>query len=86
MGVLKTVLWILLGYYLLRVIGRLLRPWLLAYARRKTDEFFQQASPNGGGHPSQPAPEGEVTIDKKPAGRPGPAPKVGEYIEYEELD
>ncbi len=86
MGVLKTVFWILLGFYLLKLIGRLLRPWLLAYARKKTDEFFQQASPNGGGRYSQPAPEGEVTIDKKPPGRAHTAHEVGEYIEYEELD
>lgn len=86
MGVLKTVLWILLGYFFLKVIGRLLRPWLLAYARRKTGEFFQQASTHG--KQSQPgaAPEGEVIIDKKPSQRANSGKKVGEYIEYEEIE
>ncbi len=86
MGVLKTVLWILLGYFLLKAIGRLLRPWLLAFARKKTSEFFQQASTNRPNYQSHPTPEGEVIIDKKPPIRTRSGKKVGEYIEYEEIE
>jgi hypothetical protein len=86
MGVLKTVLWILLGYFLLKVIGRLLRPWLLAYARRKTGEFFQQATNNAKQNQPGAFPEGEVIVDKKPSRGSNSGKKVGEYIEYEEIE
>jgi hypothetical protein len=86
MGVLKAVLWIILGYLLLKAIGRLLRPWLLAYARKKTGEFFQQASVNRPDTRASNRPVGEVTIDKKPPQRSSSGKKVGEYIEYEEIE
>ncbi|MGB5189370.1 DUF4834 family protein [Robiginitalea sp.] len=86
MGVLKTVLWILLVYFALKIIGRLLRPWLLAYARRKTGDFFEQAAARGQQTRQAPTPEGEVSIDKTPTRRANPGKKVGEYIEYEEID
>lgn len=86
MGVLKTVLWILVGYFLLKVIARLLRPWLLAYARRKTGDFFEQAAARAQQTQQAPTGEGEVIIDKRPSRRANPGKKVGEYIEYEEIE
>ena len=86
MGVLKTILWILLGYFILKVIGRLLRPFLLAYARKKTGEFFQQAAANNPNSHSGVAREGETIIDRKPRKRKDTGTTVGEYIEYEEIE
>jgi len=86
MGVLKTVLWILLGYFLLKVIARLLRPWLLAYARRKTGDFFEQAATRAQQTRQTQTDEGDIIIDKKPSQRANPGKKVGEYIEYEEIE
>lgn len=76
MGVLKTVLWILLGYFLLKIIGRLLRPWLLAYARRKTGDLFEQAAARAQQTRQAPADEGDVIIDKKPSRRANPGKKL----------
>ncbi len=85
MGVLKTLFWIILGLYALRLLGRLLRPWLQAYARKKTEEMFRQAASRT--QTEEPAPKtGEVTIDKKPSRRETSKNKVGEYIEYEEIE
>ena len=86
MGVLRTIFWILLGYYLLKLVSRLLRPWAHAYARRKTEEMFRQASSNQGGQSHSGHPEGEVIIDKKPPIRKSSGKKVGEYIEFEEIE
>jgi hypothetical protein len=86
MGVLKTILWILLGYFLLKLIARLLRPWLLAYARRKTGDFFEQAAAKAQQPREASGTEGEVSIDKKPPRRANSGKKVGEYIEYEEIE
>ena len=85
MGVLKILFWIVLGFYALRLLGRLLRPWLQAYARKKTEEMFRQAASRT--QTEDPAPKaGEVTIDKKPSRRETSKNKVGEYIEYEEIE
>ena len=86
MGVLRTIFWILLGYYLLKLISRLLRPWLQAYARKKTEEMFRQAGAGQSGEPSFRTREGEVTIDRKPPARKSSGKKVGEYIEFEEIE
>lgn len=86
MGVLRTIFWILLGYYLLKLVSRLLRPWAHAYARKKSEELFRQAAERQGGSPHSAHREGEVTIDKKPPVRKPSGKKVGEYIEFEEIE
>jgi len=86
MGVLRTIFWILLGYYVLKLVSRLFRPWVHAYARRKTEEMFRQASERQGGQSYSGNPEGEVIIDKKPPVRKSTGKKVGEYIEFEEIE
>lgn len=66
MGFLKFLLFLLLGYYFLLLLGRLLGPWLRRYARRKTEEYFREAFQ--GRTPEAPDNHrtGEVTIDRKP--------------------
>ena len=86
MGVLRTIFWILLGYYLLKLVGRLFRPWAHAYAKRKSEELFRQAAERQGAQPHSERPEGEVIIDKKPPARKSSGKKVGEYIEFEEIE
>ena len=86
MGFLKTVFWILLGYYLLKIAGRLLRPWAQRYVRRKAEDYFQQASAPAREDQSGPDRVGEVTIDRRPPARKRSSAKVGEYIEFEDVD
>ncbi len=86
MGVLRTIFWILLGYYVLKLVSRLLRPWAHAYARKKTEEMFRQAASGPGREPDFGTREGEVTIEKKPPVRKSTGKKVGEYIEFEEIE
>ena len=86
MGVLRTLLWILLGYYALKLLARLLRPWFHAYARKKTEEMFRQAASGASSKEDPESRVGEVTIDKKPAERKASGKKVGEYIEFEEIE
>lgn len=86
MGVLRTIFWILLGYYVLKLVSRLFRPWAHAYARKKTEELFRQAAERQGAQPHARNQEGEVIIDKKPPVRKSGGKKVGEYIEFEEIE
>jgi hypothetical protein len=86
MGILKTILWILLGYYLLKLVARLARPWIRRYAQRKMEEAFRQAAPHREPATSDNTRVGEVSIDKKPPSRTPSGQKVGEYIDFEEID
>ncbi|MBC2840673.1 DUF4834 domain-containing protein [Robiginitalea sp. SC105] len=86
MGILKVLLFLLLGYYFLMILGRLLGPWLRSYASRKTEEYFREAfnqAPPAGRDVNR---TGEVTIDRKPQKEQRSGEPVGEYIEYEEID
>ncbi|TXK71217.1 DUF4834 domain-containing protein [Mesonia sp. HuA40] len=78
MGLLKTVLIILLVYFGLKIIFKWLKPFLLKYILNKVnqkmqDQFKQQADFN---RPQQTKKENLEKSEKK----------VGEYIDYEEID
>lgn len=85
-GFLRTLLIILLIYYGVKFLMRLLAPYMLNYMSKKMQERF------GGHHQSQQnfdrqqAREGEITIDKMPPRQKTSDKKVGEYIDYEEID
>ncbi|WP_203258648.1 DUF4834 family protein [Hyunsoonleella ulvae] len=82
-GLIKIIGIILLVYYGVKVLSRLLTPFLLRYVSRKAEEKF------GGQFKSQgyetPKKEGEVTIDKMPK-RKASNKNVGDYVDYEEID
>jgi len=86
-GVLKTVLIVLLVYFGLKIFFRFFGPlilkWFMKRMGRKFEKQFSQQF--GGKQPSQEK-KGKVSIDKKPKGGKGSNKKVGEYIDYEEID
>ncbi len=84
MTFLKFLAFTILGYYLLKLIFRLLSPWLMRYAARKTEEHFKKRF---GQAPGQERQEGEVSVERPQPRRSKPSgDKVGEYIEFEEID
>jgi len=87
MAFLKTILIILLVYYLLKILARWFAPKIFSYAAKKTEERFRESF---GGFTEQSQPDGgkvgDVIIDKKPSRKSSSSKKVGEYIEFEELD
>ena len=86
-GVLKTVLIILLVYFGLKIILRFFGPLLLKYFMKKMGRKFEkQFSQQFGGANPQQQKKGKVSIDKKPKNQPDSDKKVGEYIDYEEID
>tara|TARA_R110002051_G_scaffold54224_1_gene101550 strand:- start:2511 stop:2804 length:294 start_codon:yes stop_codon:yes gene_type:complete len=84
MAFLKTILIILLVYYLLKFLVKLFAPKILSYAVKKTESHFKQAFDN------EPASDneniGDVIINKKTSKKKADSEKVGEYIDFEELD
>ena len=87
MAFLRTILIILLVYYGLKILLRLFAPKILNYAVKKTESHFKQTF-EGFNH-SQTSNEekmGDVIIDRKVSKKKDDSEKVGEYIDFEELD
>ncbi len=90
MGLLKTVLIILLFYFGFKILARLFAPLLLRFVAKKAEQKF---GGQFGGFKSQAnerqqqkQKEGETVIDKMPNQNKTSSDKVGEYIDYEEVD
>ena len=90
MGLLRTVLIILLVYFGFKILARLFAPLLLRFVAKKAEQKFGQQF---GGFQNQANPkqqqkqkEGETVIDKIPNQNKQSNTKVGEYVDYEEID
>tara|TARA_R110002049_G_scaffold31092_3_gene105797 strand:- start:1476 stop:1748 length:273 start_codon:yes stop_codon:yes gene_type:complete len=90
MGLLKTILIILLVYYGFKVLSRLFAPLLVRFVAKKAEEKFGGQfggfqNPNQQ-RQQQKQKEGETVIDKMPNENKSSNSKVGEYIDYEEIE
>ncbi|WP_422104615.1 DUF4834 family protein [Winogradskyella sp.] len=90
MGLLRTLLIILLIWFGLKILARLFAPFLMRFVAKKAEERFGQQF---GGfqnqaqqREAQKRKEGETVIDKMPQQQKSSNDKVGEYIDYEEID
>ncbi|OBX21440.1 uncharacterized protein DUF4834 [Gelidibacter algens] len=87
-GFLRTILIILLVYYGVKILMRLFAPYFVRYMSKKMQERFggqfqqQQQQQQDKNRPK----DGETVIDKIPQQRQTSDKKVGEYIDYEEID
>ncbi len=86
MVLLQTILIVILVYYGLKLLLKWLAPKLFSYAVKKTNERFAQQFGNPRDFDNGQAREGETTIAKKPVRKSNPSKKVGEYIDFEEID
>ena len=85
-GFIRTILIIALVYYGAKILMRIFAPFFVRYMSKKMQERFggqfqQQQSPDR----NRPK-EGETFIDKMPQQNQPSNKKVGEYIDYEEID
>ncbi len=87
MGLLRTLLIILLVYYGIRVLYRIFAPTMMRYASRKVQQQFHEKYKQQQNQSQQhTTKEGEISIDKKPPKKSNFGQKVGEYIDFEEID
>lgn len=86
MVLLQTILIVILVYYGLKFLLKWLAPKLLNYAVKKTNERFSQQFGNAQDFGNEQTREGETTVSKKPPRKSNPSKKVGEYIDFEEID
>jgi hypothetical protein len=86
-GFVRTILIIMLIYYGMKILTRLLAPYFMRYLSKKAEKKFGQGF--GNYQKQQQAPkekEGETSIDKMPNENKSSNKAVGEYIDYEEID
>ncbi|MDG3581920.1 MULTISPECIES: DUF4834 family protein [Galbibacter] len=90
MQLLRTILIILFVWYGFKILSRLFGPYLFKYASKKMEKKFgEQFGQQQQQHKqAQQYREGETVIDKKPQNTDSKksSEKVGEYIEFEEID
>jgi hypothetical protein len=90
MGLLRTVLIILLIWFGLRILSRLFAPVLMKFVAKKAEERFGQQFGNFQNQAQQRANqkrrEGETVIDTMPKQNTSSNEKVGEYIDFEEIE
>lgn len=84
-GFLRTILIILLVYYGVKILMRLFAPFLMRYMSKKMQERFGGQFQQHQADRNRPR-EGETVIDKMPRKDRYDDKKVGEYIDYEEID
>ncbi|MEP3210287.1 MAG: DUF4834 family protein [Maribacter sp.] len=87
MAFLKTILIIILGYYLFKILARLFAPKILNYAAKKTEAHFKERFGDfANQNTAKEEQVGDVIIDKRPAKKRSTSEKVGDYIDFEEID
>ncbi|MBT8263995.1 MAG: DUF4834 family protein [Eudoraea sp.] len=87
MGFLKTLLIILLVYYLLKVMARLFAPTIINYAAKRTERHFKEAFGQAANQPQDQKDEiGDVSVDKTSVKSKKSSNSVGEYIDFEEIE
>ena len=86
MGFLKTLLIILLVYYLLKILARWFAPKLFSFAVKRTEKHFNEQFGNFQSTVEEERSEGDISIDKGPTKKNKTSKDIGEYIDFEEIE
>lgn len=86
-GFVRTILIIVLVWYVIKKLTRLFAPFLMRYMSNKVQQKFEGQFGQQQQRRSQPnQKDGETVIDKIPNRNTTSNSKVGEYIDYEDVD
>lgn len=81
---LKTILIILLVYYIFKIVMRFAFPFLVKKFMGKVEKKFQEQQENQTNN--QTTKVGETIVDKTPNSDKKSNDSVGEYVDYEEIE
>ncbi|AOW21929.1 DUF4834 family protein [Urechidicola croceus] len=84
-GFIRTLLIIILVYYGLKIIGKIVFPMVFKRYVGKFEEKFKNQQQQQQ-TPKQDQKIGETVIDKKPSNTKTSNNDVGEYVDFEEVD
>lgn len=88
-GTLRILFYIIAFYYIFKFLARIFLPMLVKKAVEKAGENFQQQQrqyQSGGYQNPRTSAQNEVIYDSAKATKPRETKKVGEYVDYEEID
>jgi DNA integrity scanning protein DisA with diadenylate cyclase activity len=86
-GFIRTLFYIIAIYYIIKFLARLFLPLLVRKVVEKAGENFQKQQQYAQGSSWHKTPNNdEVIIDIANAKKPRETKKVGEYVDYEEID
>jgi type IV secretory pathway VirB3-like protein len=90
-GVLKTILYFIVGYYIIKFLARLLFPIVVRKVVSKAEESFKQqyqSSQQNNNYTSQQnrSVKDEISAEDAKSNNPKSTKKVGEYVDYEEIE
>ena len=89
MGFLRTILIILLVYYMFKLFAKWFGPKIFAYAARRTEKHFKERFEQFQGYQNheEAINEGEISIDKKTVQKKKKdSEQIGEFIDFEEIE
>ncbi len=88
-GFLKTIMWVIAFYYIFKFLAKIFLPVLVKKAVEKAGENFQRQQQYSQDNSWQRAPNNnndEIIINTANAKKPRETKKVGDYVDYEEID
>jgi hypothetical protein len=86
-GFIKALFYMLAFYYIFKFLARLFLPVLVKKVVKKAGENFQKQQHNAQANSWQKTPNNdEVIINAANAKKPRETKKVGDYVDYEEIE
>lgn len=86
-GFIKTIIYIVAIFYIVKFLARLFLPVLVKKVVQKAGENFQKQQQNAQDNSWERKPNNdEVIIDVSNAKKSRETKKVGDYVDYEEID
>ncbi|WPO77349.1 DUF4834 family protein [Flavobacterium sp. KACC 22761] len=88
-NLIKTIIWIIAFYYIFKFLARIFLPVLVKKAVEKAGENFQRQQQQYGQDNSWQRTQNnndEIIINTANAKNPRETKKVGDYVDYEEID
>ena len=85
-GFFETICYILVFYYIFKFLARLFLPIVVKKVVEKAAGNFQQQYQSQYQQPNASSSQDEIIYDKQQPTKPRETKKVGEYVDYEELD
>lgn len=84
-GTIKVIFYILIFFYVFKFLARIFLPVLVKKVVEKASQNYQQQYSNQKQHTYQQSKD-EVVIDTSNAKKSRETKKVGDYVDYEEID
>lgn len=85
-GLIETIFYIVAFFYVFKFLARLLLPILVKKVVQKAGENFQQQYQSGSNPHNSSSTEDRTVSGTSKTDKPRETKKVGEYVDYEEID